>query len=256
MWCGVVTLFPKMFDAILQDGIVGRAVKQGILSISTWDPRDQTTDKYRTVDDRPYGGGPGMLMLAAPLRQAITCAKKNAPSEAKVIYVTPAGKRFDQATARRLANEKQPLVFVAGRYEGIDHRVIEHDVDEMISIGDYVLSGGELAVMVIIDALTRWLPGALGHAGSASNDAFSDENQGLLDCPHYTRPSTIDGQSVPNVLLEGDHQAIEQWRKQQSLGQTWLYRPDLLEKITLDKKSETLLEEFKQTYSENVKEHS
>ncbi|HRE33418.1 MAG TPA: tRNA (guanosine(37)-N1)-methyltransferase TrmD, partial [Candidatus Berkiella sp.] len=213
MWCSVITTFPGMFAAIKDYGITGRAVDKGILTLKTFDLRDFANDKHATVDDRPYGGGPGMVMMAEPLRLSLQAAKAAAPSQAKVIYVTPAGKRFDHKAARRLADEKQPLILVAGRYEGIDQRVIERDIDEQFSIGDYVLSGGELAVMTIIDAFTRWLPGALGHEASAPNDAFSEENAGLLDCPHYTRPADLNGEVVPPVLLSGDHQAIALWRK-------------------------------------------
>ncbi|MBN9287817.1 MAG: tRNA (guanosine(37)-N1)-methyltransferase TrmD [Gammaproteobacteria bacterium 39-13] len=244
MWCGVVTLFPQSFSAIQDYGITARAIKNGLLTLKTWDPRDFTVDNYATVDDRPYGGGPGMVMMAQPLRDALAAAKQAAPSRPRVVYVTPAGKRFDQQTARKLAMNSEPLIFIAGRYEGIDHRVIEHDVDEQLSIGDYVLSGGELAVMVIVDALTRWLPGALGHNQSAVNDAFSEENLGLLDCPHYTRPASLAGVDVPPVLLGGDHQLIARWRKKQSLGQTWLHRPDILQKLTLDETCQKLLAEF------------
>lgn len=246
MWCGVVTLFPGMFDAIKNDGVVARAMKKGLLALPLWHLRDFAQDKHATVDDRPYGGGPGMVIMASPLRAAIEAAKKAAPGPARVIYVSPAGKRFDHREARRLASLRQPLIFISGRYEGIDHRVIEQDVDEQLSIGDYVLSGGELAVMVIVDALTRWLPEALGHGESAQQDAFSEENMGLLDCPHYTRPACLSEEVVPDVLLKGDHQAIALWRKKQALGQTWLYRPDILEKITLDKQCQKLLAEFKQ----------
>ncbi|MCS5712432.1 tRNA (guanosine(37)-N1)-methyltransferase TrmD [Candidatus Berkiella aquae] len=246
MWCSVITIFPEMFAAIKDYGITGRAIDKGILALKTFDLRDFANDKHATVDDRPYGGGPGMVMMAEPLRLSLEAAKEAAPSKAKVIYVTPAGKRFDHKAARRLADEKQPLILVAGRYEGIDQRVIERDIDEQFSIGDYVLSGGELAVMTIIDALTRWLPGALGHEASAPNDAFSEENAGLLDCPHYTRPADLDGEVVPPVLLSGDHQAIALWRKKQALGQTWLKRPDLLQHLALDKTSQQLLAEFKQ----------
>ncbi|MBS0286086.1 MAG: tRNA (guanosine(37)-N1)-methyltransferase TrmD [Proteobacteria bacterium] len=248
MWCGVITLFPQMFKVISECGVSSRAIKEGLLGLATWDPRDFTTDNYATVDDRPFGGGPGMVMLATPLRKALESAKRAAPRKPRVIYVSPAGKRFDASMARKFAMNDEPLIFIAGRYEGIDQRVIEHDVDEIISIGDYVLSGGELAVMVIIDALTRWIPGVLGHEQSAPNDAFSEENAGLLDCPHYTRPATLENQSVPSVLLSGDHQAIKRWRKKQSLGQTWLNRPDILEKLTLDETSQALLAEFQQEY--------
>lgn len=248
MWCGVVTLFPQSFGAIQDYGITARAIKSGLLTLKTWDPRDFTTDNYATVDDRPYGGGPGMVMMAQPLRDALKAAKAAAPSKARVIYVTPAGKRFDHQMARKLAFNAEPLIFIAGRYEGIDQRVIDSDVDEQLSIGDYVLSGGELAVMVVVDALTRWLPGALGHEQSAPNDAFSEENWGLLDCPHYTRPASLAGEEVPSVLLEGNHQKIARWRKKQSLGQTWLHRPDILQKLTLDETCQALLAEFQKEY--------
>lgn len=255
LWCSVVTIFPEMLAAIRDYGITGRAVEKGLLTLNSVDLRAFAHDKHATVDDRPYGGGPGMVMMAEPLRGALQAAKEVAPSSAKVIYVTPAGKRFDHQAARRLANENQPLIFVAGRYEGIDHRVVARDIDEEFSIGDYVLSGGELAVMVMIDAVVRWLPGALGHEASAPNDAFSEENAGLLDCPHYTRPADLNGEAVPPVLLSGDHQAIALWRKKQALGHTWLKRPDLLQHLVLDKTSQQLLAAFKQEH-ENLLEES
>lgn len=230
MWCGVITLFPKMFEAIKQDGITGRALKKGLFELALVDPRDFAENKHGTVDDRPYGGGPGMVMMAGPLRAAIAKAKALAPSVAKVIYLSPSGKRFNHRVARQFAAKRDPLIFIAGRYEGIDQRVIDNDVDEMLSLGDYVLSGGELPAMVVIDAIIRWLPEALGHEASAINDAFCEENEGLLDCPHYTRPACLDGDGVPEVLLQGDHQAIAKWRREQALKQTQLYRPDLLEK--------------------------
>lgn len=245
-----------MLSAIQDYGITARAVEKGLLTLTTFDLRDFAEDKHATVDDRPYGGGPGMVMMPVPLRRGIAAAKTAAPKKPRVIYVTPAGKRFDHQVARRFAAEKQPLIFVAGRYEGIDQRVIEHDIDEQYSIGDYVLSGGELAVMVMIDALVRWLPGALGHEGSAPFDAFSDENSGLLDCPHYTRPADLAGERVPEVLLSGDHQAIALWRKKQALGQTWLYRKDLLQYLTLDNQSQQLLAEFQQEQQNLVEESS
>lgn len=253
MWCSVITLFPNMFEAIKHDGITGRALKGGLFELSLINPRDFAQDKHATVDDRPYGGGPGMVMMAAPLRQAIAKAKAAAPSAAKVIYLSPAGKRFDNKMARQLAEQRQPLIFISGRYEGIDQRVIERDVDEIVSLGDYVLSGGELAAMVVMDALIRWLPGALGHNESAINDAFCEENLGTLDCPHYTRPACLDGENVPEVLLKGDHQAIARWRKKQALGQTWLYRPDLLDKMKWDETSQRLLAEFQQEFNEKEK---
>lgn len=247
MWCGVITVFPQMFSALADYGITGRAIESGLLSWRVWNLRDYADNKHATVDDRPYGGGPGMVMMAQPLQAALTAAKAAAPSQARVIYVTPAGKRFDQQKARELAQSQQPLIFIAGRYEGIDQRIVTQEVDEQLSLGDYVISGGELAIMVMVDALTRWLPGALGHEQSASQDAFAPENLGLLDCPHYTRPAVWGGEAVPNVLLAGDHQAIARWRKKQSLGQTWLYRPDLLPQ-ELDALSQCLLTEFQQEY--------
>lgn len=253
MWCGVITLFPAMFAAIQNEGITGRAIKQQILTLPLWNPRDYTKDKHHTVDDRPYGGGPGMVMMVPPLREALHAAKAAAPQKPQVIYVSPAGKRFDQSVARKWAQNKTPIVFLAGRYEGIDQRIIERDVDEQYSIGDYVLSGGELAVMVMIDALTRWLPGALGHEDSAAHDSFSEENQGLLDCPHYTRPAALEDEIVPAVLLEGNHQAIAAWRRKQSLGQTWLYRPELLHKLVLNKNDQKLLNEFQLEYTQKAK---
>lgn len=240
MWCGIVSLFPDMFQAITHYGITRRACDRGLLQVECWDPRDYTADKHQTVDDRPYGGGPGMVMQVEPLRQAIRAAKNAAKGPTKVIYLSPQGRRLEQ-TDIRVAAEAERLIFVAGRYEGIDERLITLEVDEEWSIGDYVLSGGELAIMVVIDALTRWLPGALGHEESANSDSFIG---GLLDCPHYTRPEVVDGLSVPKVLLTGNHAAIERWRLKQRLGQTWLRRRDLLEKLALNAQYQALLEEF------------
>lgn len=244
MWFGVVTLFPEMFSSISEQGITGRAVKNGTVQTEFWNPRDFTTDKHHTVDDRPYGGGPGMLMKVQPLRDAIHAAKQAAGDGVKVAYMSPIGRRLDQQAVRELARHDK-LILVAGRYEGIDERVIEAEVDEQWSIGDYVLSGGELAAMVMIDAVTRWLPGALGHEDSATQDSFAE---GLLDCPHYTRPEVLDGQAVPEVLLSGNHERIRRWRLQQSLGRTWLYRPDLIEQAELNEEQQALLEEFKRAY--------
>lgn len=236
----VVTLFPAMFSAIAEEGVVGRAVVQGKVDLQLWNPRDYTTDKHRTVDDRPYGGGPGMVMKVEPLVRAIEAAKAAAPTATKVIYLSPQGARFDQRKAQELAHEAR-LVLIAGRYEGIDERVIETYVDEELSIGDYVLSGGELAAMVVVDAVTRLLPGVLGHDESAVQDSFV---AGVLDCPHYTRPEASELGSVPAVLLSGDHAAIARWREQQALGRTWLRRPDLLEKIELTPSQQRLLDAF------------
>ena len=241
MWIGVVSLFPEMFEAITSHGVTGRAVRNNLLDVQCWNPRDFTKDKHRTVDDRPYGGGPGMLMKVQPLRDAIHAARQAAGDEdVKVIYLSPQGRRFDHAGAQELASEKK-LVLVAGRYEGIDERLLETEIDEEWSLGDFVLSGGELPAMVMIDAVSRLLPGVLGHADSAAEDSFSD---GLLDCPHYTRPEKLDDMSVPDVLLSGNHEAIRRWRLKQQLGRTSQRRPDLLENLELDKEQQTLLNEF------------
>lgn len=240
MWLGVVSLFPGMFDAVTEYGVTGRAVKKELLSLEFWNPRDFATDKHRTVDDRPYGGGPGMLMKVQPLRDAILAAKEKAGPDAKVIYMSPQGRPLDQEGVRELS-QRDRMVIVAGRYEGIDERVVETLIDEEWSIGDYVLSGGELAALTLIDSVSRLVPGVLGHENSAEEDSFSD---GLLDCPHYTRPEQVDDLEVPDVLLSGNHEAIRRWRLQQSLGRTWLRRPDLLEKVDLDDERQALLEEF------------
>ncbi|OUR64382.1 tRNA (guanosine(37)-N1)-methyltransferase TrmD [Methylophaga sp. 42_25_T18] len=240
MRLGVVSLFPQMFDAITQYGVTGRAVTQGKLSLDYWNPRDFTQDKHRTVDDRPYGGGPGMVMKVEPLRDAIHAAKAQLGSQTKVVYLSPQGKLLDQQKLIELAT-RNSMIFVAGRYEGVDERLIEQEIDEEWSIGDYVLSGGELAAMVLIDGVARLLPGVLGDDESAQQDSFMD---GLLDCPHYTRPERVIDQSVPEVLLGGDHEAIRKWRLKQSLGRTWLRRPDLLVMDTLTDEQKALLEQF------------
>ena len=240
MRLGVVSLFPQMFDAITQYGVTGRAVTQGKLSLDYWDPRDFTQDKHRTVDDRPYGGGPGMVMKVEPLRDAIQAAKQLLGPQTKVVYLSPQGKLLDQQKLIELAT-RETMIFVAGRYEGVDERLIEQEIDEEWSIGDYVLSGGELAAMVLIDGVARLLPGVLGDDESAQQDSFMD---GLLDCPHYTRPEQLFDQTVPEVLLGGDHEAIRKWRLKQSLGRTWLRRPDLLAVDTLTDEQKALLEQF------------
>lgn len=240
MRVGVVSLFPQMFDAITQYGVTGRAVTQGKLNLDYWDPRDFTQDKHRTVDDRPYGGGPGMVMKVEPLRDAINAAKQQLGEDTKVIYLSPQGKLLDQQGLKELAT-RETMIFVAGRYEGVDERLIEEEIDEEWSIGDYVLSGGELAAMVLIDGVARLLPGVLGDDESAQQDSFM---AGLLDHSHYTRPEQLDDQLVPGVLLGGDHEAIRKWRLKQSLGRTWLRRPDLLEMATLTDEQKELLEQF------------
>ena len=233
----VVTLFPEMFDAISEHGITSRAIEKGLLSIQRWNPRDFTQDKHRTVDDRPYGGGPGMVMKVEPLRDAIRAARAAAPKGATVIHLSPQGRKLDQAGLAELA-ALPGMVLVASRYEGVDERLIAAEIDQEWSIGDYVLSGGELAAMVLMDGVTRLLPGALGHEDSAEQDSFME---GLLDYGHYTRPEEFDGQRVPEVLLSGDHAAIRRWRQKQALGRTWLRRPDLLETVKSVRFRSTLL---------------
>ncbi|MCK5876232.1 MAG: tRNA (guanosine(37)-N1)-methyltransferase TrmD [Candidatus Marithrix sp.] len=227
MHIGIISIFPEMFTTLSCGGITARALKSKLFKLSIWNPRDFTHDKNGRVDDRPYGGGPGMVLQVQPLRDAINFAVNDIGSDTKVIYLSPQGRRLDQAGVQTLLSY-QNIILVAGRYEEIDERIIEHDIDELWSIGDYVLSGGELAAMVIVDALVRQLPGALGHKGSAQEDSFY---AGLLDYPHYTRPEEIDGQKVPAVLLSGNHAKIASWRKQQALERTQIRHPELLDKI-------------------------
>jgi tRNA (guanine37-N1)-methyltransferase len=236
----VVTLMPAMFEALTGEGVVGRAIERGVAELRLWNPRDYTEDVHRTVDDRPYGGGPGMVMKYQPLQLAIEAAQLASP-RAKVIYLSPQGGRFDQSVARRMAQSGRPLMLIAGRYEGIDERIIERYVDEEWSIGDYVLSGGELPAMVLLDTVIRLLPGVLGDADSAEQDSFMD---GLLDCPHYTRPETVDGMTVPAVLQSGNHEAIRRWRLQQALSRTWRRRNDLLQDRPLTPEEEKFLAEI------------
>jgi len=244
MHISVVTLFPEMIEAVTRHGIPRRAIEKQLLTVDLWNPRDYTTDNHRTVDDRPYGGGPGMVMMVEPLKKALVDARhamhQTPESRIKTVYLSPQGRSVDQQLLREAAGMKG-LILLAGRYEGIDERLIESEVDEEWSIGDYVLSGGELAAMVIIDGIARLLPGALGHEDSADQDSFVN---GLLDCPHYTRPEMVDGRPVPSVLLSGDHQAIERWRLKQALGRTWQRRPELLEKLQLNDLQKELLDEY------------
>ena len=242
MWIGVISLFPDMFRAITDFGVTGRAVKRGLLEINLWNPRDFAHDKHRTVDDRPYGGGPGMLMMVQPLRDAIQAAKQAAGDDVKVIYLSPQGKTLTQSGVAELAQHSK-LILVAGRYEGIDERVIQSEIDEEWSIGDYVLSGGELPAMTLVDAVSRLVPGVLGDMASAEQDSFTD---GLLDCPHYTRPENLDGVMVPDVLLSGNHEHIRRWRLKQSLGRTWQRRPELLNNLALTDEQAKLLAEYVQ----------
>ena len=240
----VVTLFPEMVNDVAQAGVLGRAINNQLLQLVCWNPRSYTHDRHHTVDDRPYGGGPGMLMKVQPLRDAIHAAKQASATARKVIYLSPQGKKLDQAAVQQLASEPG-LILVAGRYEGIDERLIEQEIDEEWSIGDYVLSGGELAALVMIDAVARMLPGVLGDDDSAAQDSFMD---GLLDCPHYTRPEEFEGRMVPPVLLSGNHKDIATWRMQQALGRTWLRRPELLAKLTLTEHQQRLLQVFQKEY--------
>lgn len=239
MWFGVVSLFPEMFTA-LEYGITGRAIRDELLTVRQWNPRDFTHNKHNTVDDRPYGGGPGMIMMAPPLQEAIHAAKLEAPEKPVVVHLSPQGKHFTQDAAVEMFAKKS-VILIAGRYEGIDERLLLSEVDEEWSIGDYVLSGGELAAMTIIDVITRLIPGALGHEDSVTQDSLSS---GLLKYPQYTRPESFGKLDVPNVLTSGNHQQIDRWRLKQSLGKTWLKRPDLLAKKSLDKLQLQLLREF------------
>lgn len=243
----MVTLFPEMLAAVTSHGISGRAVANGLVSVQTWNPREYATDRHRSVDDSPYGGGPGMVMMVEPLRAAIGAARATMP-DAPVIAMTPQGRRLDHGGVQELARYPA-LIIVSGRYEGMDQRLLDHDIDAEWSIGDYVLSGGELPAMVLIDALVRTLPGALGHADSAQQDSFVD---GLLDHPHYTRPESIDGLDVPGVLLSGNHAQIRRWRLKQALGRTWLKRPDLLRQRSLSGIEKELLDEFVGEYRDET----
>ncbi len=245
----VVTLFPQMFEAVTEAGITGRARDRGIFGLVAWNPRDFARNAYRTVDDRPYGGGPGMVMMAEPLDRAVSAARQRQAStgvkKPRVIYMSPQGRLLNHALVMELSAE-QGLVLLAGRYEGVDERAIARIVDDEVSIGDYVLSGGELAAMVLIDCIVRQLPGALGDAQSATQESFVN---GLLDCPQYTRPEQYEGMAVPPVLMSGNHADIERWRLKQALGRTWQRRPELLEQRGLSEDERGLLEEFKQELS-------
>lgn len=240
MKIGFITLFPEMLAAVTDYGVTGRAIKNGLLAVQCWNPRDFTHDRHQTVDDRPYGGGPGMVMKTEPLSDALAAARQTLP-KARVAYLSPQGRPLDQAALSELATREE-WILLAGRYEGVDERLLQAEVDEEWSIGDYVLSGGELAGMVMIDGVARLLPGVLGHAQSAVEDSFVD---GLLDCPHYTRPESYRGEQVPEVLLSGDHERIRRWRLKQSLARTWERRPDLLEKVALNEEQRELLAEYK-----------
>jgi tRNA (guanine37-N1)-methyltransferase len=241
----VITLFPEMFEAVTESGVTGRARERKLFELVAWNPRAFAANSYRTVDDRPYGGGPGMVMMAEPLEKSLDAARQRQKSagvtRSKVVYLTPQGRLLDHRRVMEWS-ALQGLVLLAGRYEGVDERLVARAVDEEVSIGDYVLSGGELAAMVVIDAMVRQMPGALGDAESASQDSFAN---GLLDCPHYTRPERYADEGVPPVLLSGNHAEIARWRLKQALGRTWLRRPDLLSQRTLSELERTLLDEYR-----------
>ena len=237
----VITLFPDYFRQCLQVGVVGRAFERGLAGLHVWNPRDFTHDNYRRIDERPFGGGPGMVMMADPLMECLDAVVQADEAPAHTVYLSPQGQPFTQAKARELAGRPR-LVLLAGRYEGVDQRFVDTRIDEEISLGDYVLSGGELPAATVIDAVVRLLDGVLNDADSAIQDSFED---GLLDCPHYTRSEALGTQGVPEVLLSGNHALIARWRRKQSLGRTWLKRPDLLDETQLSKADAALLAEFK-----------
>ena len=249
MKIGVITLFPEMFSALTDYGVSGRAVDNGLVDIAYFNPREFTQDKHRTVDDRPYGGGPGMVMLLEPLLRAVETAKDWIAGEAKVVYLSPQGQLLDQGAVNKFA-EVDNVILISGRYEGIDERLIDSVVDEEWSIGDYVLSGGELPSMVLLDALIRQMPGVLGHEDSAAQDSFAT---GLLDCPHYSRPDSFEGQDVPAVLLSGDHEKIRRWRLQESLLRTQQRKTKLLDKLALTVEQEALLKEVSAALADDGK---
>ena len=240
MWFGVISLFPEMFTALTQSGVTSRAVKNGLIEVELWNPRDFTHDKYQTVDDKPYGGGPGMLMKVQPLRDAITAARVKAPQGTKVVYMSPQGERLSHSLVTRF-HDWGSLILIAGRYEGIDERILQREVDLEVSIGDYVLSGGEIPAMCVIDAVSRMVPGVLGNIRNAQEDSFAD---GLLHFPQYTRPEEIDGLGVPPILMSGNHQKIRRWRLQQALARTYERRPDLLQSRLLNREEQELLREY------------
>lgn len=240
MWFGVISLFPEMFKAITESGVTARAVRQGLIEVNVWNPRDFAHDKYKTVDDRPYGGGPGMLMKVQPLHDALCAAREAAPQGTKVVYMSPQGDRLSHSLVTRF-HDMGSLILIAGRYEGIDERILQKEVDLEVSIGDYVLSGGEIPAMCVIDAVSRMVPGVLGNMRSASEDSFAD---GLLHFPQYTRPEIIDGLGVPEVLTSGNHEKIRRWRLQQALARTYERRPDLLQSRSLNREEQKLLAEY------------
>lgn len=241
IWISIISIFPEMFQAFTNFGIIGKAIKKKLIRIDIWNPRDFANNKHRKVDSRPYGGGPGMVMNFSPLKKSIQQAKLSFNSQSKVIYLSPQGKKINKRNILKLIKNSK-LILVCGRYEGIDERLFDSEIDEEWSIGDYVLSGGEIPAMVLIDVLSRFLPGILGKKKSTEEDSFYN---GLLDYPQYTRPKKINNLSVPKILLSGNHNLIKQWRLQKSLGKTWIKRPDLLKKIVLTPNQNKLLKEFK-----------
>ena len=239
----VVTLFPEIFRAVTESGITSRALQRGLWRLETWNPRDFTTNNYRTVDDRPFGGGPGMVMLAEPIERTLD-AVKSSGGGGRVVYLSPQGRKLEHRRVMEMACEKS-ITLLCGRYEGVDERLLERRVDEELSIGDFVLSGGEVAALAVIDAVVRQLPGALGDESSAAQESFAG---GLLDCPHYTRPEEYSGLKVPEVLMSGHHENIRRWRLKQALGRTWLRRPELIAARRLTDEEAKLLEEFRQEH--------
>ena len=241
----VVTLFPPMFDAVTEYGVTSRARERRLYELVLWNPRDFAGNPYRSVDDRPYGGGPGMVMMPEPVEKAVIAAcqrqRSSGVGRPRVVHLTPQGRLLDHQRVAELSRE-QGIVMLAGRYEGVDERLVERVIDDEISVGDYVLSGGELAAMVVMDCVVRQLPGALGDTESAGQDSFAT---GLLDHPHYTRPEVYEGMAVPQALTSGNHAEIARWRLKQALGRTWQRRPDLLAKRNLSAAEAALLEEFK-----------
>lgn len=239
----VITLLPELVQSVVEVGVTGRASKRNLIELHCWNPRDFTKDVHRTVDDRPYGGGPGMVMKADCLLETIRAVRAAAPKRTKLVYLSPQGKKLEQSMFREISHDPktESLILLCGRYEGIDERVIQLEVDEEWSLGDYVLSGGELGAMVVIDAITRLLPSVLGHKDSAEQDSFTEN---LLDCGHFTRPKSIEGINIPTVLKSGDHKAIARWRRKQSLGRTYLRRNDLIERNTLSVEDSNLLNEY------------
>lgn len=252
MWLGIITLFPEMFHIITDYGVIGKSIKRGFICIKLWNPRTFACDLHQRVDDRPYGGGAGMLMKIKPLKDAINQAKNVLGNNVKVIYLSPQGKRLNQASVRKLIYDNAKLILVCGRYQGVDERIIITEVDEEWSIGDYILSGGELAAMVLIDAISRLFPNVLGNEISKYSDSFSNAS-GILDCPNYTRPAIFANMKVPSVLLSGNHRNIYRWKLKQSLGRTWIKRPDLLNNKQLTSEEKILLSEFKTEYFLSLK---